>query len=83
VTEGARKRGREVGEISIRSASWLAWSLCALSLTLTVLSFLLVALILSLNAPIFFYWLEPTVIAVGYSVIDALFSEARTIQSLA
>src|SRR5215216_3813880 len=58
--------------MSHRTASWLAWSVCALSLALTALSFLLIALILSLDAPIFFYWLEPTVVAVGYSVIGAI-----------
>src|SRR5215204_3967281 len=58
--------------MSRRTAAWLAWSLCALSLALTALSFLLIALILSLDAPIFFYWLEPTVVAVGYSVIGAI-----------
>jgi hypothetical protein len=58
--------------MNIRTAVWLAWFLCALSLALTALSYLLIALILSLNAPIFFYWLEPTVIAVGYSVIGAI-----------
>jgi hypothetical protein len=58
--------------MSTRIASWLAWAVCALSLVLTALSFLLIALILSLNAPIYFYWLEPTTIAVGYSVIGAI-----------
>jgi len=58
--------------MNIRTAVWLAWFVCALSLALTALSYLLVALILSLNAPIFFYWLEPTIIAVGYSVIGAI-----------
>jgi hypothetical protein len=58
--------------MSHRTASWLAWSVCALSLALTALSFLLIALNLSLDAPIFFYWLEPTVVAVGYSVIGAI-----------
>ena len=58
--------------MSTRTASWLAWSLCALSLALIALSFLLIDLISSLNAPVFFYWLEPTVIAVGYSVIGAI-----------
>jgi hypothetical protein len=72
VTEGARKQGREVGEISIRSASWLAWSLCALSLALTAISYLVIALNLSLDAPVYFYWLEPTTIAIGYSVIGAI-----------
>jgi hypothetical protein len=55
-----------------RTASLLAWSVCALSLALTALSFLLIALSLRQDAPIFFYWLEPTVIAVGYSVIGAI-----------
>ena len=55
-----------------RAATRLAWSLCALSLTLTTLSFLLIALSLRQNVPIFFYWLEPAAIAVGYSVIGAV-----------
>src|SRR5215204_5729036 len=58
--------------MSSRGTSWLAWSLCALSLALTTLTFLLIALSLGQNAPIFFYWLEPATIAVGYSVIGAI-----------
>jgi hypothetical protein len=58
--------------MSIRTAVWLAWFVCALSLALTALSFLLIVLILRLDAPIFFYWLEPTVVAVGYAVIGAI-----------
>jgi hypothetical protein len=58
--------------MSTRTASWLAWSVCALSLALTALSVLLIVLNLSLNAPIYFYWLEPATIAVGYSVIGAI-----------
>jgi hypothetical protein len=58
--------------MSTRTASWIAWAGCALSLSLTALSFLLIALILSLNGPIYFYWLEPTTIALGYSVIGAI-----------
>src|SRR5918998_1680630 len=46
--------------------------MCALSLTLIALSFLLIVLILNLNTPTYFYWLEPTAIAVGYSVIGAV-----------
>src|SRR5215212_8175634 len=72
VTEGQKGQGRGFGGVSHRVAAWLAWSVCALSLALTALSFLLIALILSLDAPIFFYWLEPTVVAVGYSVIGAI-----------
>jgi hypothetical protein len=58
--------------MSTPAASWLAWSVCALSLALTVLSVLLIALNLGLNAPIYFYWLEPMAIAVGYSIIGAV-----------
>jgi hypothetical protein len=73
VTEGAKEQQeRGVGGLSTRTASWIAWAVCALSLALTALSFLLIALILSLNAPIYFYWLEPTTIALGYSVIGAI-----------
>jgi hypothetical protein len=72
VKEGARKEGREVGRKSIRCASGLAWSLCALSLALTGLSYLVIALNLRLDAPVYFYWLEPTTIAIGYSVIGAI-----------
>jgi hypothetical protein len=58
--------------MSLRAAARLAWSVCALSLGLTALTFLLIALNLSLNAPIFYYWLESTIIAVGYPVIGAI-----------
>src|SRR5215210_7023101 len=59
-------------EMDARAATWLARSLCALSLALTALSYLLLALNLSLDAPVYFYWLEPTTIAIGYSVIGAV-----------
>jgi hypothetical protein len=73
VTQGAREQGRGgEGGLSTRTTSWIAWAGCALSLALTALSFLLIALILSLNAPIYFYWLEPATIAVGYSVIGVI-----------
>ena len=72
MTDGASEQVMEVGRISPRAASWLAWSVCALSLALTALSFLLIALSLPQNAPISFYWLEPAAIAVGYSIIGAV-----------
>src|SRR5919107_2499201 len=59
-------------EMGTRAATWLAWSVCAFSLALTALSFVLIILNLNLNAPIYFYWLEPTTIAIGYSVIGAI-----------
>jgi hypothetical protein len=58
--------------MSRRASARLAWSISAISLALTALSFLLVVLNLSLNAPIYFYWVEPSTIAVGYSVIGAI-----------
>jgi len=42
---------------------------CTLSLAL---SYLVIALDLSMNAPIYFYWLEPTTIAIGCSLISAI-----------
>jgi hypothetical protein len=58
--------------MSTRTAAWLAWFVCALSLALTALSFLLIALNVSLNTPAYFFWLNLTVIAIGYSVIGAI-----------
>jgi hypothetical protein len=72
VTERAREQGQVVAGVSTRTAAHLAWSVCALSLALTALSFLFLVLNLSLDAPIYFYWVEPTTIAVGYSVIGAI-----------
>jgi hypothetical protein len=59
--------------MSPRTAAWLAWSLCALCLALTVLSLLLSALNFShLDAHIYTYWLENTVLAVSFSMIGAI-----------
>ena len=55
-----------------RLASWLAWAVCALSLMLTALTFILIALNVSLNTPAYVFWPELTSIAVGYSVIGAI-----------
>jgi hypothetical protein len=66
------KQGRGVGVTSRSGASLLAWAVCAFSLALTALSFLLIALILNLNTPIYVAWSELTSIAVGYSVIGAI-----------
>ena len=41
VTKGTRKQGRGVGRISHRTASWLAWSLCAVCVALLGLALLL------------------------------------------
>jgi hypothetical protein len=58
--------------MSTRTASWLAWAVCALSLTLTALNFVLIALNVSLNTPAYVFWPELTSLAVGYSVIGAI-----------
>jgi len=58
--------------MSARTAAWFAWAVCALTLGVTVLSFLLIALSASMNTPAYFFWLDLTVIAVGYSVIGAI-----------
>ena len=41
---------------------------CVRSLALTALRYIVIALDLSLVAPIYFYWLEPTTIAIGLRV---------------
>jgi hypothetical protein len=58
--------------MSTRTAAWLAWAVCALSLAVTALCFFLIALILSLNTPAYFFWPDLTVLALGYSVIGAI-----------
>jgi hypothetical protein len=72
VTEETKEQDRGNGGMSPRAASWLAWAVCALTLTLTALSFLLIVLTLRLNTPIYVPWLELTVLSVGYSVIGAV-----------
>jgi len=66
------KQDRAVGGTGHHPASWLAWAVCALSLTLTALNFLLIAMNVSLNTPAYAFWPELTSLAVGYSVIGAI-----------
>ena len=56
--------------MSKRTATWLAWSMCALSLALTALSLFL--LILNLSIYTYYYWLETTLVTVGYSTVGAV-----------
>ena len=59
--------------MSSSSATWLAWYMCALSLALTSLSLLLlVRNLFHADVPIYYYWLETTLIAVGYSTVGAV-----------
>ena len=59
--------------MSTRTAAWLAWTLWALSLALTALGLFLLAR--SLSRPdvfLYYYWLETTLVAVGYSTVGAV-----------
>src|SRR5215208_2955393 len=59
--------------MSKRTASWLAWSMCALSLALTALSLFLLVLNLSYpDVPIHPYWPITTVFAVTFSTVGAV-----------
>ena len=59
--------------MSHRAASWLAWSLCALSLALSALSLLLLALNLTHpNTHIYDYWQENTILPLSFSIIGAI-----------
>ena len=59
--------------MSFRTVSWLAWSLCALSLALTALGFYFLALSVSHpSVPVFDQWLENAVVAVCFSVMGAV-----------
>jgi cytochrome b subunit of formate dehydrogenase len=55
-----------------RKASWLAWSACAFSLAVTALTVLLIVLLLRSDTPIYYYWLETSMVAVGYSTVGAI-----------
>ena len=58
--------------MSPRTAAWIAWSLCGLSLVLTALSLRLIALLLHSDAPIYYYWLETSMVSAGYSTVGAI-----------
>src|SRR5215212_9791258 len=58
--------------MSRRATIWLAWSACAFSLTLTALSVLLIVLLLRSEATIYYFWLETSMVAVGYSTVGAI-----------
>ena len=59
--------------MSKRTASWLAWSMFALSSALTALSLLLLVLYRSNpDAHIFGHWLDATLLAIGFSTVGAV-----------
>jgi hypothetical protein len=78
VIEDAREQRRGERGIRHRTATWVAWSLCGLSLALTALSLLLLTLNLSrLNVGVFDYWVEDTTIAALCSTVGAVIASRR------
>jgi hypothetical protein len=64
---------QRVGRMKSRVATRLAWSLCALSLVLTVLSVLLLSLNYSHpRTHVYGYWPENTVLPISFSIIGAI-----------
>jgi hypothetical protein len=81
VAEGAKEQSTERGaaRLSLRTAVWLAWTMCAVSLALTALGLLLLVVSRSTvgapvyaGAPVFDYWLLNTVVAVSFSTVGAV-----------
>ncbi len=59
--------------MSARAATRLAWSLCALSVTLTLLSLALLVLNLSHpEVPVYAFWLENLLFSAGFSTVGAV-----------
>src|SRR5829696_6471849 len=72
------KQGRGIGGMSTRTASRLAWALCALSLALTALSLLLLILNFSYpNTHLYEPWLDNTLTAVFYPTVGAIVASRR------
>ena len=64
--------------MSRHAASWLAWSVCALSLVLTALSLLLLGLSLSHpDVPIYSFWLVNTLVTLGNAIVGAVVASRR------
>jgi uncharacterized membrane protein YhdT len=78
VTAAGGRRSRRVGGISYRTAAWLAWSLCAISLVLTALALWLLNLNYSHpDALIYDPWLDNTLSALSYTPVGALIASRR------
>jgi hypothetical protein len=71
--EQAPNAGRGPSGMSPREANWLAWYTCAVSLALTAIGILLLALSQAhRGVPVFEEWVENSVIAVGFSTVGAI-----------
>lgn len=78
MTKGASEQGRGIGGMSRRTATWIAWSTCGLSLVLATPSLLL--LTSNLAPPVvhvFDYWPEITVVTVSFSTVGAIIASRR------
>ena len=59
--------------MSRRTANWVAWSLCALSLAVSAVSVVLLVLNRSQpSTPVYVFWLENTVLPISFSIIGAI-----------
>jgi hypothetical protein len=58
--------------MSHHAAALLAWLVWAMCVVLTALTVLLIVLLLRSDTPIYFYWLETSMVAVGYSTVGAI-----------
>ena len=79
MTLGARmsNHGRREPEVS-RAGVWLPWSVCVVSVVMTALGFLLLFLTLSRSAvPIYRFWAENTLLALGSSAVGAVVTSRR------
>jgi hypothetical protein len=78
VTEGARKQGRRVGGQTTRASVWLAFAVCTLSLVLTALGLLLLALNRSHpGTPVFEFAFRSMVIVASCSSVGVLIASRR------
>jgi hypothetical protein len=69
VTAATGQQDRALGGVSHRTAAWLAWSLWAVTVTLTVLSLVLVVLNLRYpNAPIPDFWFQNALVVIDVTV---------------
>jgi hypothetical protein len=78
VTEGAREQGRGSGAINPHSSAWLAWSVCALSLVLSALGLLFLALNRAHpGVPAFEFAFQSMVIVASCSTVGVLIASSR------
>lgn len=74
MTERTNDQDRAAGWLSAHAATWLAWTLCAVSLALAAARLLLLVLSREVRPgiPLFEQWAEDAVIVVGFSTLGAV-----------